>query len=256
MKKIYILIFLITGLLLGVTSCKIDNFAEPDAQVFGAIRDSVGGGLVETDINTASSVNIGSTIGAYELGKYAANPVVNYWLIKQNGEYRNNLVYSNTYKIDFQSCNFFPKTIPEQVITPGANQLDFNVVPYIRIKNLSITNNVATNKIIATFNLEAGKSTVKVSKITLYVFTDMYVGEYVKKTLVTGTGVPSITYSPTVINPATLYTLSLDVAANNVTSSPIFSVHRNYYFRVGAMANQAGVGTIRTNYAPYVVIPL
>jgi len=256
MKKIYYLIFLITGLLLGVTSCKIDNFAEPDAQVFGAIRDSVGGGLVETDINTASSVNIGSTIGAYELGKYAANPVVNYWLIKQNGEYRNNLVYSNTYKIDFQSCNFFPKTIPEQVITPGANQLDFNVVPYIRIKNLSITNNVATNKIIATFNLEAGKSTVKVSKITLYVFTDMYVGEYVKKTLVTGTGVPSITYSPTVINPATLYTLSLDVAANNVTSSPIFSVHRNYYFRVGAMANQAGVGTIRTNYAPYVVIPL
>jgi len=247
MKKIYYLIFLITSLLLGVTSCKIDNFPEPDAQVFGAIRDSVGGELVETDLNT------GSTIGAYELGIYAANPVLSSWVIKQNGEYRNNLVYSNTYKIDFQSCNFFPYTIQEQVITAGANQLDFNVVPFIRIKNLTITNDVASNKIIATFTLEPGKATIKVSKISLYVFTDQYVGEYVKKTIVTGTGQPTRSFSPAeTINPATVYTLSIDLPAN----ASVFAVHRNYYFRVGAMASQTGVGTIRTNYAPYVVIPL
>jgi hypothetical protein len=251
MKKIYYLIILIAGLIPGVTSCdlfKIDNFPQPDAQVYGAIRDSVGGGLVETDIQN------GSTIGAYQLGKYADNPILSTWVVKQNGEYRNNLVYSDTYKIDFVSCNFFPHTLPEVVFKSGANEHDFLVVPYIRIKNLTITHDVAGNKINASFTLEAGKPTVKVASITLYAYTDMYVGAYVKKTLNTGTGTPTRTLNAT-INPATVYTLSIDLAANTDVSLG-FGVHRNYYFRVGAMASQTGVGTIRSNYAPYVVIAL
>jgi hypothetical protein len=247
MKKIYYLIFLITSLLLGTISCEKDNFPGPDAQVFGAIRDSLGGGLIETDL-----VN-GSVIGTYELGEYAANPELRNWVIMQSGEYRNNLVFSNTYRIDFMSCNFFPYTIPELVINPGPNEIDFYVVPYIRIKNLSITHDGANNKIIATFTIEPGKPTVKVSSLTLYVFTDMYVGEYIKKTISAGTGVPSITFSPAAtIDPETIYTLSIDLDAN----ASVFSVSRNYYFRVGAKASQAGVGTIRSNYAPYVKIAL
>jgi hypothetical protein len=46
--------------------------------------------------------------------------------------------------------------------------------------------------------------------------------------------------------------LSIDLAAN----SQHFGVSRNYYFRVGALASQPGVGTIRANYAPYVRIAL
>ncbi len=247
MKKIYYLILLIASLLLGVTSCKIDDYPTPDAQVYGAIRDSIGGGLIETDLNT------GSTIGTYELGKYATTPVLNSWLIMQNGEYRNNLVYSNTYRIVFSSCNFFPYTIDEMVINPGGNQIDFAVTPYIRIKNLTITYDAAANKINASFNLEPGRPSVRLSKLSLYAFTDMYVGEYVKKPIVNGTGQATRSFSPAaVIDPATVYTLSIDVAAN----ASVFAVHRNYYFRVGAMASRSGVGTIRTNYAPYVVIPL
>jgi len=253
MKKIYYLIFFSASLLFGVTSCQVDNFPGPDAQVYGAVKDSLGGGLVETDINSTT----GSLIGVYELGQYAANPVRKTWFIKQNGEYRNNLVFSNDYKFEFLSCNFFPFSI-NQTVNPGENKIDFTVVPYIRIKNLTITYDAAAKKVNASFSLEGGRKSVKVSGVKLYAYTDMYVGENVKKTLVTGTGKPSQTLSGAAqtIDPATVYTLSIDLAANQGTDKNGFGVHRDYYFRVGAMAVQAGVGTIRYNYAPYVVIPL
>jgi hypothetical protein len=223
MKKTLYYLSIFTSLVLFATSCEIDNFQVPDSQVFGAVRDSTGGALVETDLN----------------------------------EYRNNLVFSNTYNFVFQSCNFFPYNVNGIVIKPGDNELNFNVVPYIRIKNVSITLNAATNKIIATFNIEAGKPTVKVAKVSLYAFTDIYVGEYVKKTLTaTATDFPTLTLSGAAqtINPATVYTLSIDLA--QTANAAVFAIHRNYYFRVGAMAIQSGVGTIRTNYAPYVKIAL
>ena len=249
MKKIYYFILLFTGLLLGLTSCElfeIDNFDGPDAKVFGAIRDSNGGGLVETDLEN------GSRIGAYELGGYE-EPERRDWYIMESGEYRNNLVFSNTYRFEFSSCNFFPFTKDNVVIKPGDNEIDIEVVPYIRIKNLSITHDAGNNKIVATFNIEGGQSTVKVASLALYVFTDMHVGEYITKTISNGTGQPKMSFSPAAtINPATTYTLSIDLAAN----ASVFSIHRNYYFRVGAKASQSGVGTIRSNYAPYVVIPL
>lgn len=250
MKNSYFLIILLTVLLIGVTSCelfKIDNLPGPDAQVYGSIKDNVGGGLIETDM-----VN-GSVIGAYELGEYASNPELSNWLIKENGTYRNNLVFSNEYKIDFISCNFYPHTINNVEIKPGANEINFNVDPYLRIKNLSITHDSPNNRILATFNIEGGKSTVKLASMELYVFTDMHVGEYIKKTLSAGTGQFKQSFSPAAtIDPSTQYTLSIDLVANK----SVFPHNRNYYFRVGAKASETGVGTIRSNYAPYVVIPL
>ena len=246
MKKLLYFLSLITSVVLVPISCEIDNYPTPDAQVFGAIRDSVGGAMIETDLNS------GSRIGAYEQGY--PTPVLQEWYVKQDGSYRNNLVYSNTYNIVFQSCNFFPYKLDGWVIKPGENQRDFLVVPYIRIKNPSITYDAGAKKITATFSLEGGKPSVKVGKISLYAFTDIYVGEYVKKTLSTGTGQPTKTLSGAeqTINPATVYTLSIDLTAN----ASVFAIHRNYYFRIGAMAIQSGVGTIRTNYAPYVKIAL
>ncbi len=251
MKKILYLIFIIGSFLVSGISCVVDNYPYPDAQVFGGIRDKVGGGLVETDMNS------GSQIGVYELGQYAANPVRKTWYIKQSGEYRNNLVYSNEYRFDFAGCNFFPfgDTL---TVNPGENLIDFTVTPYIRVKNLSITYDQAAKKINASFSLEGGAPTVKVSWVTLYAWTDIYVGEYVKKTLAAGTGTPKRTFTGAAqtIDPATVYSLSIDLAANAGTDRNGFGIHRNYYFRVGALAIQTGVGTIRPNYAPYVKIAL
>lgn len=262
MKKIHYLVFIIGSFLLTINSCEIDNYPLPDAQVYGAIRDSEGGGLVETDPNTTT----GSVISVYELGQYAANPVRKTWLIKPNGEYRNNLVYSNDYRFDFTGCNFFPFDTT-YTVNPGENKIDFTVVPYIRIKNLSITLDAVANKIIATFTLEPGASTVRLSRLRLFAWTDIYVGQNTRKALKTGTGtpvstgsdagVPQLSFTNAVINPATSYTITIDLAANAGTDRNGFGIHRNYYFRVGALSTNTGnVGTIRYNYAPYVLIAL
>ena len=59
------------------------------------------------------------------------------------------------------------------------------------------------------------------------------------------------TFNPVIdINPSTTYSLTIDVSEHTND----FKYQRNYYFRVGALASVSGVGTIRHNYAPYVVI--
>jgi hypothetical protein len=243
MKNIFNILFLITFLTMVVTSCQKDDFPGPDAQVFGAIKDSLNASLVEQDIQTGSQIEV------QELG--FPTLVSQFWVIKNNGEYRNNFVFANNYDIYMRNGNFFPYTLKEIAIKPGENTLDFKVVPYIRVKNVSITRNTVTNKIDATFILEAGKPIVKVKSIQLYAFTDIYVGAQIKFATA-GTGF-SQTFSPTVaINSATTYTLSIDLAVN----TSLFKTGRDYFFRIGAMADVTGVGTIRTNYAPYVKISL
>jgi hypothetical protein len=243
MKKIFYIIFSVVCMMIVVVSCKKDDMAGPNATFYGAIRDSIGNGLVEQDLQS------GSTIEVWEQG--FATPVAQYWLIKNNGEFRNNLVFANTYNIFLRNENFFPYALTDFVIKSGDNQHDFMVVPYIRIKNCVITRDQVANKIVATFNLEAGKPSVKVKTIQLYAFSDMYVGAYIKYSTA-GTGF-SQTFSPTsIISSGTTYTLTIDLAANPT----LFKTGRDYFFRVGAMADVTGVGTIRTNYAPYVKITL
>jgi hypothetical protein len=244
MKNKIFYLSLIVSMVMVAVSCQTDNYPEPGAHVFGAIKDIQGGALVEQDLQN------GTLIATYEQGY--ATPVLKTWVIKENGEYRNNLVYPGTYNIVFDVSNFFPFNEDGVIFNSGDNEHDFIVTPYIRIKNLSITHDVAANKIVATFNLEAGKPTVLVKKISLYAFTDMHVGEFIKFNLTPGTGLPVQSFKPSaVIDPAKQYTLSIDIKADSD-----FDVSRNYYFRVGAIAEQEGVGTIKTNYAPYVKIAL
>ncbi|NQU86982.1 MAG: DUF3823 domain-containing protein, partial [Mariniphaga sp.] len=122
MKKILYFLSLIISIILVTVSCEIDNFDGPDAKFFGAIKDSQGA-LVEQDLQD------GSRIGVYEQGY--ETPELNEWYIMESGEFRNNFVFSGTYDIVFQSCNFFPFTVDGLVIKPGDNQHDFTVTPYI-----------------------------------------------------------------------------------------------------------------------------
>lgn len=241
MKKTtrYFLYTFLLGVLL--TSCEKDNFPGPDAKVYGSITDKATGQLVETEL-----VN-GSSIEAYELG--FATQQLRRWLIKNNGEYRNNLVFSGRYDFKLQNCNFFPVTLTNVEIRPGDNQLDFQVEPYLRIKNPSITYNAASKKVTATFTVEAGKATVKLKQVRLYAFSDMYVGENVKFVI---TGSALANYSPSKVPDNNTITLEIDVAAN----ANLFPAGRDYFFRIGALGDVSGVGTVRHNFAPYVKITI
>ena len=242
-RKTNISMFLAMCILLLLNACEIDNYGGPNAIFFGSIKDAATGELVGTDLQN------GSAIRAYELGW--STRTAQTWLIKNTGEYRNEFVFAADYDLEFINGNFFPFEILKFNIKKGDNQHDFEVTPYIRIRDVSIIHNTAEKKIVATFKIQAGKPEVKLSAIRLYVFSDMHVGEQVK--YATAGSDYSKSFSPAkVIDDSETYTLSIDLEAN----SNLIKYNMNYYFRVGALANVSGVGTVRHNYSPLVVLPL
>ena len=242
-QKINILWFLAPCLLLLLNACEIDNYDGPNAILYGSIKDATTGELVGTDLQN------GSAIRAYELGWPTRTAQT--WLIKNTGEYRNDFVFAANYDLEFINGNFFPFEVLNFNIKTGENQRDFEVTPYLRIRDVSITHNAAEKKIVATFKIQGGKPEVKLSAIRLYAFSDMHVGEQVKYAT-TGSNF-SMSFSPAkVIDDSETYTLSIDLEAN----ANLIKYNMNYYFRVGALANVSGVGTIRHNYSSLVEIPL
>jgi hypothetical protein len=245
MKNI-IFISVILCFLMTVSSCVKDNMAGPDAAFFGAVKDSIGGGLIEQD-----QLN-GSRILAYEHGY--ETPTAQSWFFKITGEFRNNMVFSNTYDLKLRNANFFPIEMNDFVIKPGDNPYDFIAVPYLRIKDAEIKLDQTTNKITATFKIEAGTPKVKLKKIALFAFTDMYVGDPFK--VVNSGGGDTKSFSPTIKpNPATVYTLTIDLTANQKT----YKTGRSYFFRIGAIADgtaNSGLSGVKYNYVPYVKITL
>lgn len=238
MKKI---LLLFPFCLFALTSCEIDNYDGPDASIHGSILDEQTGELVGTDIENGSSIKV------REHG--FTNPADQTWVIMNTGEYRNNMIFAATYDVRFENGNFYPFEIKDFVVKKGENTYDFKVTPYLRIKNADIAKN--GNTITATFSVEGGRPEVKLKEIQLFAFSDIWVGNNVKYTLNGGTD--KTVFSPTLtIVPETKYTLIIDLTEN----ADIFKYKKNYYFRIGALADVSGVGTVRHNYAPLVVIKL
>lgn len=242
MKKICNVSVLILFLFLSLVSCEIDNYDGPDASFSGSVVDASTGELVGTDLLN------GSTIRAYELGWAALTAQT--WVIKNTGEFQNDMVFAGRYNLEFKDGNFYPFNMDNFEIKKGGNTYDFEVTPYIRVKNANITHDVTNKKIVATFSLEGGKPEVLVNSIRLYAFTDMYVGEQIKFDT-KGDGFKQ-DFSPGKTIDGTVYTLTIDLEEN----ADLFKYSRSYYFRIGALASVPNVGTIRHNYASLVVIAL
>jgi len=251
-KRLNYTLFIAAMFCIFTIGCKIDNYGPPNASFSGAIKDAVTKELVGTDIQSGSSMR------ALEIDPAFPSPTALTWVIKQNGEFRNDMVFAAKYDIQFIDCNFYPFSEKDVVLKPGTNVRDFEVTPYIRIKDFSITHDAANNRVRATFKIEGGKPEVKVMAMRLYAFTDIYVGEQVKfatsgNSNENNTYSRNLTGSAQTIDPAAVQTLTIDLAANQ----SLFALKRNYYFRIGALATgPTGVGAIRYNYSPTIVIPL
>jgi hypothetical protein len=223
------LILLVTGLL-SLASCKKDNYDAPDAGLYGNVFDSETGELVQQDI-------IGGT--QIQFIEHGYDPYeIQTMVIKNDGTYANSLMFANTYSVQPVRGNFVE--VPSQdVEVRGQTKLDFQVKPYIRIKDVSITKSGSV--ITATFKLQ---QTVvnNVRKIGLYVHADSRVGEPMRLAA-TEQDINAVT------NPATVYTLQLDVNAY----SSLLKAGKDHYFRVGALID---AGEAKLNYAPVVKIPL
>jgi hypothetical protein len=242
MRKILYLFVLACFVSLITVSCEVDNYDGPDATITGKFLDNVTGDLVGTDITN------GNSIGVYELGW--PTEAKQTWNIDNTGTYTNKLVFAANYRIEFTNNNFYPFIVNDFVVKKGANTYDFTVTPYLRVVNPVITYDATTKIVKATFSLEAGGTDVKLSEIRLFAFTDKWVGNYVKFAITSATCYMKPPAVSATINPATQFTLTMDVAANPT----LFKTTRDYFFRIGALGTVPNVGTVRHNYSPLVSI--
>jgi len=226
MKKlnIYYTIFLLSSF--SLVSCELDNYSAPDSVIYGSIYDIADTTLVRQDI-----IN-GAQIEYVEHGY--TNPTTQYQIIKNDGTYRNNLMFSNTYTMQLVRGNFVPLDKIEKKVK-GDTKIDFFVQPYIRVKNAQIVK--AGNIVTATFNLQQTVPN-NVSKVGLYVHEDPTVGYncYI---------IPPIEKTiDAVTSENVLYTIQLDVSSYK----DVLISGKQYYFIIGALID-ATSAQAKPNYA-------
>ncbi|MBE9462716.1 DUF3823 domain-containing protein [Dyadobacter subterraneus] len=211
MKKIKIYIPALL-LVLALNACKIDNYPAPDAQLHGTFLD------IDTNEPVEQDIIRGSTIEFIEHGYASQTKQV--MIVKNDGTYRNDLIFSNTYTITPVRGNFVPAE-PQEVDVKGETQLDFKVQPYIRVKDAKIEK--VGSKVVATFKLQ---QTVinNVKKIGLYAHPEPAVGEPMR-TVLADQEINAVT------DPNKIYTLEIDLPSN----SSNLKAGSQYFFRVGAL---------------------
>ncbi|WP_214225428.1 DUF3823 domain-containing protein [Pedobacter sp. B4-66] len=227
-RKIYLAVMIITTVLLA--SCELDNYDGPNAELSGSIIDIGTKELVQQDIIR------GTTLKIIEHGYDPVSP--QYLRATNNGTYADKMLFANTYTIQPDQRNFVQ--IPEQVIKiTGKTVLDFLVVPYIRVKDLSIVKN--GTKVKATFKLQQNVPN-NVTKIGLYASSEPIVGEPIR-TVATELDVN------TVVDENQVFVLEIDLAANSSLLKP----GKPYFFRVGALIN---LPEAKFNYAAAVKLDI
>ncbi len=214
MKKIslYLATFFSILLMTGCELEKIDNYDGPNASIYGGIYDIETNELIQQDIIRGSGIEY--------IENHYQNPETQYMVIKNDGTFRNNMMFANTYTIWPVRGNFVD--IPKRGIeVKGVTKIDFHVLPYIRIKNAKIEK--IGNKVIATFNLKQNVAN-NVKKIGLFAHPEPNVGEPLN---IVSTQLPldMVAYE------TTTYTLQINLAENSGKLIP----GQQYYFRIGAL---------------------
>ena len=171
MKKItYIVLGMV---LLGLSSCyKKDNWAEPDARVYGNIMDAY------TKKPLLSSQNDWS-IRIWERSWTESVPINQSLAVKQDGTYNNNKLFAGTYDMLPFGGPFWPvtDTTKNVVYSKDGVQQDFTVTPYLQVVDL--TTSVVGTDLTLTCRLKAPKRVglPNIVEVKPYLSLTAFVGE-------------------------------------------------------------------------------
>lgn len=223
--------FLLAGLLLTCLSCTLDNYEYPDSGLYGSIIDDETGELVQQDIF------MGTVIYFSEQGY--ANPALQSMVIKNNGEYRNTMMFRGSYEVYTSIESNFEPVEPFIINIDGLRKYDFRVTPFIRISNARV--NRTGRKIKAACTVQQVTSDSNVKTLGLFVSTQPTVGKYLNDALV------EINVGTKCLNPTDL-TVEL-----NLEEFPDLKEGKTYYFRIGALSGRGGA---KYNYAPAIKLKL
>lgn len=222
--KTIIKIFSISCLM---TACTLDNYEAPTGSLHGTFIDKETGEPIEQDIIRGTQIE-------YQEGRFTANQ---YMVVKADGTYRNDQMFHGVYRITPVRGNFEPLDT-EEVEIKGDTKHDFEVIPFLRIKNVNIFKN--GNKVRALFKIQQ-TGYDNVLKIGLYAGTDKAVGANVFQS-----GVEQPVGS--LVSPEQSFVIEMDIANN-----PRLQAGKTYYFRVGAVIDAPEA---KFNYAPAIELTL
>ena len=213
-----------------VSSCEIDNFDGPNAELHGTFIDQ------ETNEPLAQDIVNGTVIEIIEHGWVVDQTNVTQTLVvKGDGSYRNSEIFSGKYLVRAVRGNFHEIAPIDTVDIVGSTKLDFLVTPYLRIKEHSIVREGTT--VTATFKIEQ-TSAQNVARIGLYVHPNPNVGQPMTLT-------PRVEQTLNrLVDEEETFTLTIDLAANSTILLP----GQQYYFRIGAVSS--ATASAKFNYAP------
>lgn len=226
-----------------MTSCEwflLDNTEQHNATVSGKIIDAATGETVQTEINNGGSIRF------VELGWDAES--FQSWSVKNNGTYRNNLVWAGDYRMETIEQNYYPLT-QEFKLEKGDNVVDFTVTPYLRFLSHSIKYDAASKKIIATCEVQVSdpSKTDKINEIRLCCFTDCFVG-YALNNCKNDAGAAKKNVTMDANGKATV---TLEIDTQDSANAIEFKYERTHYVRLAAVATGSGVNTSsRYNFTP------
>lgn len=144
-------LFFIPLFMAVAVSCAVDTYDLPGETICGTLRDADGNQLITEQPN-------GFTIRLQESG---ASTYIDFWG-KPDGTYRNTKVFAGRYTVEPRDGAFFPVD-PVEVDIEGELVLDFEIVPYLYIDNVSIQ--AVKDDITATYSIR--KSRPDVGKISM-----------------------------------------------------------------------------------------
>jgi hypothetical protein len=229
MKTIKSIAFILLAIAV-TTSCELDNYDFPQGSIHGAILDQETGDTVQSDIYD------GARIALVEINEEYENPQKQYYVIKPDGSYRNDMVFEGLYAVpSIEDGNFHP-TDSTSVTIEGDTQFDLEVLPYIRISDVELT--MDGMDLTATFKLEQTvPDSVQVTFANIFAHTEPTVGNPHR---LDEEEVPIFAAA----DPDQVYTITWDISRSR-------SLKKNvaYFFRVGALIDVPGA---RYNYAPAV----
>lgn len=229
MKTIRSISFILLAIAV-MTSCELDNYDYPQGSLHGALIDQETGDTVQSDIFD------GARLALIEINEEYENPQKQYFVIKPDGSYRNDLVFEGLYAVpSIEDGNFHP-TDSTSVTIEGDTQFDLEVTPYIRITDVDLT--MEGMDLTATFKLEQTvPDSIEVSFANVFAHTEPTVG---KTHRMDDESIPIFAAA----DPEQVYTITWNISRSRALSEGVA-----YFFRVGAIIDVPGA---RYNYAPAV----
>lgn len=225
-----------------VTSCDwltLDNQPGYNAQVYGTLIDSETGVPVPSEIYaTGSSSNI--SVGYMTVVELGWDAEVNQnWNVKNNGTYRNNLVFAGKYKMNTINANYYPAEIKFE-LNEGENKVDFTVTPYARVNEQNIWYDAQEHKIKATCTVEVADPSKTTSlEVRLCCYTDCFVGSGFNNCKNDAGAVNT----NVVVDENGVANVELSIDIQNSANQTEFMYDRTHYVRIAALATGAGVNT-------------